>query len=60
MNCSHCKASIEKGVKQLNGVKSVVANFNNGTVLIEGAVDEKELKQTIEELGFKYKGKKTK
>jgi uncharacterized membrane protein YraQ (UPF0718 family)/copper chaperone CopZ len=60
MNCSHCKASIEKGVKQLKDVKSVVANFNNGTVLIEGEVDEKELKQTIEELGFKYKGKKTK
>ena len=57
MNCSHCKACVEKAVFALEGVVFAVANVAKKELVIEGSVDEAVLKTAIEEAGFEFGGK---
>ena len=56
MNCSHCKACVEKAVFALDGVVFAVANVAKKELVIEGSVDETALKTAIEEAGFEFGG----
>ena len=59
MTCNHCKASVEKSLSAIKGIKSVDANPSNNTVSVEAdGFDEAEIKKNIDELGFTYKGLK--
>lgn len=58
MTCDHCKATVEKGLADLQGVSQVMADRNMGQVLIEAeSVSDDQIKETIEKLGYSYRGK---
>ena len=58
MTCDHCKATVEKGLSDLQGVSQVMADRNTGQVVIEAdSVSDDQIRQTIEKLGYSYQGK---
>ncbi len=52
MQCPHCRASVEKGLAEIPGVKSVKVDLATKTAEIEGAHDPEAVRATIERLGF--------
>lgn len=58
MTCNHCKSSVEKNLMKLEGVISVIADPGQNSVVIEGkTIPEERIAETINELGFVFKGK---
>ena len=56
MSCNHCKNSVESNLKKLDGVTDVTVELSSGLVTVTGRVDDEQVRRTIEELGFEYKG----
>ncbi len=57
MTCSHCKMNVEKKLSGFSEIDSVIADPDNNSVLINGNnLDKEKIKQTIEDLGYVYKG----
>ena len=58
MSCSHCAKRVEEGLKKIENVKSVKVNLDkkNATVIYKNEIDVDDIKKSIEELDFKYKG----
>jgi len=60
MNCSHCKACVEKAVLALDGVTFAVADVASKELHVdwhdEDDIDESALKTTVEEAGFEFGG----
>ena len=60
MNCSHCKACVEKATMLLEGVVSAEANVANKELRVEwhddDDIDETALKKSIEDAGFEFGG----
>ncbi|MFD2132217.1 copper chaperone CopZ [Pseudogracilibacillus auburnensis] len=55
MSCGSCVNSIEGSVGNLNGIKSVKVNLNDGTVDVEydpNTVSLEEIKNEIEDQGY--------
>ena len=61
MNCSHCKACVEKATMLLEGVVSAEANVANKELRVEwhddDDIDEVALKKSIEDAGFEFGGR---
>lgn len=61
MNCSHCKACVEKAVRMLDGVVCAEADVASKELRVqwhdEDDVDEDALKTAVEEAGFEFGGK---
>ena len=58
MTCNHCKASVEKNVGAISGVKSVQVDIASKIVVIEAdGVSDDVVANTVNELGFEYSGK---
>lgn len=57
MECNHCKAAVETAISNIDGIKSVTADITNQTVVIEGEVAENDIRQAVENAGFKFKGR---
>jgi len=58
MTCDHCKATVEKGLMDLEGVSEVLADRNNDRVSIQAeSVSEDQIRETIEKLGYSFGGK---
>lgn len=58
MTCNHCKASVEKNVGAISGVKSVQVDLASKIVVIEADdVSDDVVANTVNELGFEYSGK---
>ncbi|MBR5412575.1 MAG: SO_0444 family Cu/Zn efflux transporter [Fibrobacter sp.] len=61
MNCSHCKACVEKATMLLDGVVSAEANVANKELRVEwhddDDIDEVALKKSIEDAGFEFGGR---
>jgi len=58
MTCDHCKATVEKGLMELQGVSEVLADRNNSQVNIQAeTLTEKEVQEAVEKLGYRYAGK---
>ena len=57
MVCNGCENRVQNALKTIEGVEKVVANHTKGNVLItcKNEVDEKTLKEKIEDIGFKVK-----
>ena len=57
MMCSGCENRVQNALKGIEGVTDVVASHTNKKVTIttNGNVDEKVLKDTIEDLGYEVK-----
>ena len=60
MNCSHCKACVEKAVRMLDGVVSAEADVARKELMVQwhdgDDVDEAALKTAVEEAGFEFGG----
>ncbi|NRD79435.1 copper chaperone CopZ [Bacillus sp. BRMEA1] len=58
MSCSHCVKAVEGSVSQLNGVKKVAVNLQNGQVDVEfdpSFVSLSKIKETIDDQGYDIK-----
>lgn len=58
MSCNHCKMSVEKALKTLNGVENATVDLAAKTVAVDfdpSAVDGSSLKKTIEDAGYEVK-----
>ena len=55
MQCNHCKMSVEKALKSIDGVIKVEVNLEDKNAVIESSVDisDEKIKKVIEEEGFK-------
>lgn len=60
MNCSHCKACVEKAVRPLDGVVFAEADVASKSLHVEwhddDDIDETALKTAVEEAGFEFVG----
>lgn len=54
MQCEHCKMRVEKVLNSINGIKNVSVNLDNKNVVIEceGEIEEDNIKEAVEEIGF--------
>lgn len=52
MHCAHCKMTVEKGLAELKGVRSVQVDLFAGTALVTGDADPETVRETICRLGF--------
>lgn len=58
MTCDHCKATVERGLKDLEGVSEVVVDRDNMQVSIQAeSVTDNQVKDAIEKLGYRFAGK---
>ncbi|MCK4991206.1 MAG: heavy-metal-associated domain-containing protein, partial [Bacteroidales bacterium] len=58
MTCDHCKATVENGLKDLQGVKEVMADRANNLVSVQAeSITEQQIRETIEKMGYRYSGK---
>jgi uncharacterized protein len=58
MTCEHCKATVERGLKDLQGVTEVVADRVNDKVTIQAeSLTDHQIKEVIEKLGYRFAGK---
>lgn len=57
MVCTGCEKRVENSLKEIKNVKEVTANHENNKVIIkmEDEADINEIKNRIDELGFKVK-----
>ena len=57
MVCNGCENRVQNALKTIDGIENVVADHNKGTVTIttNSSVDEKTMKEKIEDIGFEVK-----
>lgn len=57
MVCNGCENRLQNALKNIKGVKNVIANHTNGTVIVtsNSEVEKDILKEKIEDIGFKVK-----
>ncbi len=52
MSCQHCVNSTKEALEKLPGIKDVKVNLEKGEAVYSGDVDLKQVKETIEKIGF--------
>lgn len=52
MSCNHCKASVEKAIKGVEGVSDVHVDLSAGTATVEGEFDAENVRKAILSAGF--------
>jgi copper chaperone CopZ len=58
MTCDHCKAKVEDGLKELQGVSEVLADRNTGVVSVQAEThDEEVIREAVSRLGYAFAGK---
>lgn len=58
MTCDHCKATVETGLKDLEGVSEVIADRTMNQVTIQSeSITDNQIRETIEKLGYRFEGK---
>ena len=57
MVCGGCEKRVVNSLSTIDGVKEVIASHTEGTVIVksERKIDENEIKERIEDLGFEVK-----
>ena len=57
MHCEGCENRIKNAIKEIDGIEEVNANHETGivNVIVKKSVNEKERKDTIEDIGFEVK-----
>ena len=57
MTCNHCKATVEKGLKELEQITEVIADPDSNRVTLQAdTISESQVKETIEKLGYSFGG----
>jgi copper chaperone CopZ len=58
MTCAHCKANVEKGLRDLPLVTEVLADPGKDLVTVEaGSLKEESVRSTVEKLGYTFQGR---
>jgi len=58
MTCNHCKATVENGLQRMEAISSALADPGKNLVTVEADnLSETDVKETIEGLGYTFKGK---
>jgi uncharacterized membrane protein YraQ (UPF0718 family)/copper chaperone CopZ len=58
MTCNHCKATVENGIGRIPSILHVVADPDKNLVTVEADnVTESKIRETIEGLGYSFKGR---
>jgi uncharacterized membrane protein YraQ (UPF0718 family)/copper chaperone CopZ len=58
MTCDHCKATVENGLKDLEGVTEAMADRANNLVSVQAeGITEEQIREAIERMGYSYTGK---
>ncbi|MBO8127472.1 MAG: heavy-metal-associated domain-containing protein [Firmicutes bacterium] len=55
MSCNHCKMSVEKALKELDGVAEAVVNLEEGTAQVTydlGKVTTDQFQRAVEDAGY--------
>lgn len=52
MDCADCALTIEKGVRQLEGVEKVQIDFSTGLLQVEGEIPPAQVEQRVRALGY--------
>ena len=52
MNCSHCKASVEKAISGVQGVDSVEVDLSSGLATISGEIEDDKITEAVRLAGF--------
>lgn len=57
MVCGGCERRIVNALSEIDGVEEVIANYNEGTVIIKTnqEIEKNIIEETIEDLGFEVK-----
>lgn len=57
MSCNHCKMSVEKALKSIDGVENVAVKLDDKKASITStkSIDNDEIKKVIEDIGFEVK-----
>ena len=57
MVCGGCEKRVVNAVSTIEGVKEVIANYNEGTVVVKSdiKISEDIIKEKIEDIGFEVK-----
>lgn len=59
MSCNHCKASVERAIGAIEGVKETVADPQTGLVkIVAQNLDLNKVKSSVEKIGYTYAGEK--
>ena len=57
MMCNHCKASVEKAIRALDGVENVEVVLGKKVAIVTGHPSDKAVRTAVEDLGFDFKGR---
>jgi hypothetical protein len=58
MTCDHCKAKVENGLKEVEGVSEVLADRSTGVVSVQAEIQTEEaIREAVTSLGYTYAGK---
>lgn len=52
MNCAHCRASVEKAIKDVEGVDSAEVSLSDGIAIVSGNPDSAKIIDAVEKAGF--------
>lgn len=55
MTCAHCKAAVEKAIKEVLGVEDVEVSLDDGFAVVRGSAGPKELVEAVKEAGYEAK-----
>ena len=52
MMCNHCRANVEKTLRQLEGVTNAEVDLASGIATVEGSLSNEEIIKAITEIGY--------
>ncbi|MCH5240272.1 MAG: SO_0444 family Cu/Zn efflux transporter [Muribaculaceae bacterium] len=52
MNCSHCKASVEKAISGIQGIDTVEVDLSSGLATVSGAIEDDKITEAVRMAGF--------
>ena len=55
MMCNHCRANVEKALRELDGVNNVVVDLASGTAVVDGKVADEAIIKAVAEIGYSAK-----
>lgn len=57
MSCNHCKMSVEKALKSIDGVENVAVKLDDkkASITLTKSINNDEIKKVIEDIGFEVK-----
>ncbi|MDY6065337.1 MAG: heavy-metal-associated domain-containing protein [Finegoldia sp.] len=52
MHCNHCVESIDKALKDVEGIENIDIDLDSKIVSLEGEVDDEKVIESLDEIGF--------